>query len=164
MARKRIEGSQFQSWDDVDHALQQIGEIDRELTVLEAAHNESIDQLKASAKAQAEPLLAKKAALELAMKDFAESNRAEFAKVKSRQMTWGTVSFRLSTKVLVKKVGDTLQALKDLGLHGCIRIKEEIDKEALKNLDEETLTTIGAALRPENVFGYEINRHELVEA
>ena len=113
MARKRIEtGTTLQSWDDVDRCLAEIGRIDRELGLIEAAQQESIDQIKAATKLAAEPLQAKKLGLELAMKDYAEANRAEFAKAKSRELTFGTISFRLSTSVVIKRVADTLQALK----------------------------------------------------
>ncbi len=161
MARKKVMGSSFESWDEVDTALKQIGEIDRELSMIEAAQNEQIDQVKTQAKSTMAPLADRKAGLELAIRDYAEANRAEFASVKTKILTFGSVGFRLSTKVLVKRVGDTLQSLKDLGLSACIRVKEEIDKEAMKNLDKETLANVGAALKSENVFGYEINLEKL---
>ncbi|SMF94326.1 Mu-like prophage host-nuclease inhibitor protein Gam [Methylomagnum ishizawai] len=164
MARKRIEGTQLNSWDDVDATLRQIGEIDRDLGLIEAGANETIDRAKAEAKAGSLPLQERKAGLELAIKEFCEAHRHEFAKAKTKQMVFGSVGYRLSTKVLVKRVADTLQALKDLKLDGCIRTKEEIDKEALKNLDTETLVTVGAAIKSENIFGYEIDRARIPDA
>lgn len=164
MARKRIEGTQLNSWDDVDDSLRQIGEIDRELQLLEAGQNEAIDKIKATAKENATPLQDKKAGLETAIKEYCEANRGEFSKVKSKTFTFGSVGFRLSTKIMVKRVADTLQALKDLQLFGCIRIKEELDKEAMKNLSSETLAEVGASLKTENTFGYEINLEKVREA
>lgn len=164
MARKRIEtGTTLQSWDDVDRCLAEIGRIDRELGLIEAGQQESIDQIKAVSKRAAEPLQAKKLGLELAMKDYAEANRAEFAKTKSRELTFGTISFRLSTSVVIKRVADTLQALKDLGLAHCIRTKEELDKDAMRNLPLETLHNVGASLRQVDAFGYEVKREALAE-
>lgn len=164
MARKRIEGTAFQTWADVDQALRQIGEIERDLFLIEGDTNESIDRLKETAKAQAKPYLDRKTALELAMKEFCETHRAEFAKIKTKQLVFGSVGFRLSTRVLIKRVADTLQALKDLGLMHCIRLKEEIDKEAMKQLPAETLAEVGAGLKTENAFGYEIDRARIAEA
>ena len=164
MARKRIEtGTTLQSWDDVDRCLAEIGRIDRELGLIEAGQQESIDQIKASAKLAAEPLQNKKLGLELAIKDYAEANRAEFAKVKSRELTFGIIGFRLSTSVVIKRVADTLQALKDLGLAHCIRTKEELDKDAMRNLPLETLHNVGASLRQVDAFGYEVKREALAE-
>ena len=48
------------------------------------------------------------------------------------------------------------QALKDFGLLHCIRVKEEADKENMKALDSEILASVGAALKTDNVFGYEV--------
>ena len=164
MARKRIAGTQFSSWDEVDGALRDIAEIDRQLGMLQAAHDEAVDKLKETAKEEAEPLQHRRASLEAAMKDYCQANRQEFLTSKTKVLAFGNVGFRLSTKVVVKNVGDTLQLLKSLGLHGCVRIKEELDKEAMRNLNQETLANVGAALKTENAFGYEVKRDELVEA
>lgn len=164
MARKRIEtGTTLQSWDEVDRCLAEIAAIDRDLALLEAAQAEQIDTIKAQTKAAAEPLQNKKLGLELAIKDYAEANRAEFIKVKTKELTFGTVGFRLSSRVIIKRVADTLQALRDLDLKHCIRIKEECDKEAMKNLPLETLHAVGAALKTEDAFGYEVKREALAE-
>jgi phage host-nuclease inhibitor protein Gam len=163
MARKRLSGTALENWDQVDDALGQIGLLDREVGLIESGANEEIDRVKAETKAAAAPLLEKKSALELAIKEFCEANRAEFAKVKSRPLTFGSVGFRLSTRVLIKRIADTLQALKDLNLTHCIRIKEEPDKEAMKNLSTETLAAVGASLKTEDVFGYEINQERIRE-
>jgi phage host-nuclease inhibitor protein Gam len=163
MSRKRLAGTALQSWDDVDQSLESIGQINRELALIEAGQNEAIDKIKAEAKASAAPWLDKKAALELAMKEFCEANRAEFTKTKTRLLTFGSVGFRLSSKVIIKRVSDTLQALKDLGLSHCLRQKEELDKEAMKSLSAETLAEVGASVKTENAFGYEINLEKIRE-
>lgn len=132
--------------------------------MLEAGQNEQIDKIKDATKAAAQPLIDRKTGLELAIKDFCEANRAEFAKAKTKTLTFGSVGFRLSTRILVKRVADTLQALKDLQLINCIRTKEELDKEAMKNLTDETLAEVGATRKTENAFGYEINQEKIREA
>jgi len=163
MARKRLSGTTLESWDEVDRCLAEIGRIDRELALLEAAQQESIDKVKADTKAAAEPLQNKKLGLEMAIKEYAESNRAEFIKVKTRELTFGTVGFRLSTSVVIKRVADTVQALKDLGLRECLLVKETPNKEAMRCLPLETLHAVGASLKQEDAFGYEIKREQLAE-
>lgn len=163
MARKRITGTTLESWDEVDRCLASIGSIDRELGLLEAAQQEQIDLTKASTKAAAEPLQNKKLGLEMAIKEFAEANRAEFIKVKNRELTFGTVGFRLSTSVVIKRIGDTVQALKDLNLRDCLIVKETPNKDVMHGLPLETLHAVGASLRQEDAFGYEIKREVLGE-
>ena len=157
MARKRIEGTRFTNWNDVDEALYTIGEIDRDIQLLESSQNEQIDQVKAKTKLLSGSLHDKKESLESAIKEYCESQRPEFIKVKTKQLTFGEVGFRLSTKIMIKRVAETLQALKDLALTTCIRSKEEPDKDAMKNLTDETLAEVGAARKVENIFGYTIN-------
>ncbi len=160
-ARKRIEGTQLQGWDDVDATLAQIGQADRELQLIEAAANERIEGCKQAMKQAAQPVLDRKAALELAVKEYCDANRAEFAKVKTKTLTFGEVGYRTSTKIMIKRVAETLQALKDLAFAACIRTKEEPDKEAMKALTDEQLAEVGAARKVENVFGYTINQERL---
>lgn len=162
MARKRMSATTLESWSDVDACLKAIAEVDRELAILETAQQEQIDAIKAATKTEAEPLQSKKAGLELSIQQYAEANRGEFIKAKTKELTFGSVGFRLSTRIVIKNLGNTLQALKDFGLTGCIRIKEECDKEAMKNLPIETIHAVGATLKQEDAFGYEIKR-ELIQ-
>lgn len=164
MARKRIEGTTLNSWEEVDSTLQEIAAIDRDLLLVESAGNEKIEEIRKAMKCAAQPLQDKKAAMELAIKEYCESNRMEFSKIKTKALTFGEVGFRLSTKIIIKRVAETLQALKDLQLFNCIRIKEEPDKEAMKTLTDETLAEIGAGRKIENVFGYTLNLEKLKEA
>lgn len=161
MARKRIEGTALQSWDDVDATLAEIGKVDRELALIESAANERIEETRAAMKTAAQAHLDKKAGLELAIKEYCDANRAEFAKVKSKTLTFGEVGYRLSTKIMIKRVAETLQALKDLALTSFIRIKEEPDKEAMKGMTDDLLAEVGAARKTENVFGYTVNQEKL---
>ena len=159
MARQKIEGSGivFHSWDDVDNALCKIGGIDRELAILEAAQNEEIDRLKANLKEFAKPLNDAKTVLEIAIKEYCDANRSEFTRVKTKNLTFGEVGFRLTSKIMIKRVAETIQSLKDLQLFTCIRTKEEPDKEAMKTLTDETLAEVGAGRKIENTFGYTLN-------
>ncbi len=161
MARKRIEVTQLQSWEEVDEALRNIGVIDRELALIEAGQNESIDKVKKESLDKAAPFMARKEGLETAIKEYCDANRAEFIKVKTKCMSFGEVGYRLSTKIMIKRVADTLQALKDLAFKNCIRTKEELDKEAMKSLTDEQLAQVGATRKTENVFGYTINQERL---
>lgn len=163
MSRKRIEGTALKTYEDADAALRKIGVIDRDLGLIEAAMNEGIEKLKQGAKERAEPLKATKASLERHLKEFAESHRADFSSARTRELTFGSIGFRRSSSVLIKSIGDTLAALKGLGLAQCIRIKEEPDKEAMRELSTETLASVGASLKVADTFGYEIKREEIAQ-
>lgn len=166
MARKRMEGNStaLQSYNDVDQALKTIAEINRELALIEAAQNEKIDAIKGQAKLDALPLNERKAAQELLIKEFCEANRGDFVKVKTRLSTFGAVGFRLSSKVVIKRIADTLAALKALGLYNCIRIKEEPNKDEMQKLNDTQLAEVGASLKTDNTFWYEVKEELLQDA
>lgn len=161
MARTRLADPLLQSWDEVDRCLAEIGHLDRQLTDLEVVQQHDIDAIKARTKAAAEPLLAKKTGLEMAIKAYCEAHRADFIKTKTRQLTFGTVGFRLSSAIVIRRVADTLAALKAAGLDACIRREEKPDKDAMRNLTDEQLAMVGAARKTEDAFGYDINRDRL---
>jgi len=54
-----------------------------------------------------------------------------------------------------------LGVLKERGMTNCIRIKEEVDKEALRTLGPNTLADVGCKLVQEDGFFYELNETEL---
>lgn len=158
MARKALSTPALNSYEQADDALRRIGELDRQIELSTAATDEAIDQVKQGHKAYCEPLLTQKADLERQLKEFAESRRADFASTRTRELMFGEIGFRRSSAVVIKKIGDTLTALKGLGLMQCVRVKEEIDKEAMRTLSDETLANVGAALVTKDAFGYEIKR------
>lgn len=164
MARKRIAGTRLDSWEGVDQALKSIGRLDIKLFDVEHDMNLKIIEAKEKAKRASEPLLEKKAALELAIKEFTEAHRDEFKKQRMRRLTFGSVSFRLSTKIIVRSAQKCVDALKSLGLGSYIRTKESPDKEAMKALDDETLKKVGARRKTEDAFGYEVDFEKIKEA
>jgi phage host-nuclease inhibitor protein Gam len=109
------------------------------------------------------PLQERKAALEMQLQAFCEGHKNEF-KGKSRTLNFGTVSFRQSTKIVIRGVQSCIEALKSLGLTDFIRTKEAPDKDKMKDLDDATLSQVGAKRQPEDVFGYEVDRERVREA
>ncbi|MDK2124463.1 host-nuclease inhibitor Gam family protein [Parachitinimonas caeni] len=163
MTRRKTLGTQLNDWNAVDDALRQIGELDRQLNQIETEQNQDIDQIKQRQAAKAGPLLAQKSGLERALQEFASANPQAFVEQKTRSLTFGSIGYRFSTSVVVKDPAATLDTLKRLGLFGCIRITETLDRETLKTLAPSTLQEIGAAIRSQNKFGYEIARQALAE-
>lgn len=163
MARKRLDEPQLANWGDVEKSLFQIGCINRVIASEEAAANTRIDQAKQLLKESTDPLLEKKAALELQIKEFCETKRAEFKETRSRTFIFGTVSFRKSSKLVIKKTAATLAKLKELGLAQFIRISETIDRETLRSQADELLQKIGAKIETDDVFGYEIDQAKVNE-
>ena len=85
MARQKVKNViELNSWNEVDEALRQIGENNRDLTAIENVMNEQIASAKANADAKARPLKEQTALLELAIETFTRKNRNDMGKAKSK--------------------------------------------------------------------------------
>ena len=86
-------------------------------------------------------------------------------KSKSKTLTFGEVSFRLSTSISLprakEKLEEIVRRLKARQMTDCIVVKEEVSKEALKKYGEDTVNAVGATWKQKDVFGYEVNLAKL---
>ena len=143
MARKRMEDPSLKSWDEVNAALKLIRDNEIELELIEADMGKKI----ADIKEQAVPYRDDIKKLELQVKEFVTLNKAEL-KGKSREMDFGKVGFRMSTKLMLpKQVEKVIKTLKKYGMGDCITVKESVNKDILKTYDEKTILSVGGTLK-----------------
>jgi hypothetical protein len=91
-----------------------------------------------------------------------EAHRDEFDKgEKSRRLNFGVVGFRQSTKILIKRVQETLQKLKERGMLDCIIVKESPSKERLREYPDEILAEVGCKRVVEDTFFADIDRERV---
>ncbi len=146
-------------------ALAELAGIDRSLEATKAAMNEEIDGAKASARAEAEPLEARRKELAVALEAFATHNKAQFfAKRKSLDLGFGVIGFRMATrlKTAAKTTwGQVLEALKNYGFTEAVRVREEVDREAMRDWPVERLATVGVTRETADDFYIEIKQEEV---
>lgn len=162
MARKRvIEPPSIKSWEDANEALRQIAEATIALADIEGEMNKQILGAKKAAEEQSKPFKDGVAKLERELKDFVTENRSDTGKAKSKTLTFGEVSFRLSTAISLprakEKLEEIVRKLKARQMMDCIVVKEEVSKDALKKYGEDVVTAVGATWKQSDVFGYELN-------
>jgi phage host-nuclease inhibitor protein Gam len=149
----------FESWDDVDSALRELAELEVEVQRIEGEMTESINAIKERAKKRSAFPVKKIKELTKAIEQFAAENKAEFAKKRSKELTFGKVAFRLVTSVPVPrdkaKVEALLKSLKAFGLSECITYVEKPDREKLTELDDATLAKLGLAKKVQDKFRVE---------
>lgn len=161
MARKRIERvNSIQDWEGVNDALRQIAENQIALDEIEADMNKQILGAKRVAEELSEPLKDRISQLERDMEDFVQEHRADLGKSKSKRMTFGEVSFRLSTSIGLPKAKEKLaaiiQQLRQKGMDECVVVEEKISKDALRQYGSEVVTEVGATWKQKDAFGYDI--------
>ena len=162
MARKRVvEPSGVKTWEDANDALRQIAEAQLAVQDIEGEMNKQILGAKKAAEEQSKPHKDRIAKLERELKDFVTEHRADMGKAKSKTLTFGEVSFRLSTAISLPRAKDKIEEivrrLKARTMMDCIIVKEEVSKEALKKYGEDVVTAVGATWKQSDVFGYELN-------
>lgn len=151
------------NWDEADQILRRIGQLQNDIAVSEMACAEQIDAAKL--KMQQETLdkhTSVKRYVE-SLEAFCAAHRAAFGKKQSRQLQFGTLGFRRSTAIAIKKT--TLELIKfiyGLASGDYITVKESPNKEALDKLPDEQLSVIDARREEKETFFVEPDKIESV--
>lgn len=167
MKRVKVEPPKpFASWEEADEALRQIGEARRAIEVCEHTMQAKIDMAKEEAAAESQPYLELIRAQEQRLSAFADLERDNLVRRKSRELNYGILGFRKSTKVVLPrgaaKVTEIINRLRSRGMTDCIVTPAaRIDKEALKKYPANDIIEIGASLDVSDTFWYEVKREEI---
>ena len=143
-------------------ALAEMAALDRKLEGIQIEMRERIDAAKADASQRSVALLDRRKVLEDAVAVFAKLNREKlFAKAKSLDLGFGTIGFRLSTKIAQLRgitVEMTLEKLREFGMSDGIRIKEEINKETALGWPDERLELVGLRRQQADTFFIDVKK------
>lgn len=116
-------------------AIAQIGEAQRERTRIQTALNDEIAGIKARYEEDAHPHAQVIVQLTRGVQVWCEANRAELTnngKTKTANLASGEVKWRMRPpSVAVRGLDAVIDALRSLGLSKFVRIKEEVNKEAI---------------------------------
>lgn len=160
--KPQIQTVTIETIEQADNALKELCELSRELDLINIDTQEKVDAVKAQAQAQAMPVNQRIEVLGAALNAFCVANKKElFAKNKSKQVTFGMLGFRLSTKLKTQskvKWDQVLGRLQDMNLSDYIRTKQEVDKEKLKTASDTVIKEAGCQLVQEDVFFYELDK------
>lgn len=152
------------NWQEADETLLAIGRLERQIEQYEAEFQGLIEEAKAETVAAVQPLQEKRNLLALQLELFCEARREEFGDKKSRELNYGKVSFRQSTRIVIKGVKACVARLKDRGWFEFLRVTESPNKDKLKELPDHTLADLGARRQVEDVFAYEVDKARIQEA
>ena len=97
--------------------------------------------------------------VEKELERWATGNRATWGESRSLQLTAGLLSFRLTPPAIVytlKKVKHVIERLRAKKMAACIRMKEEVDKEALAAYPDDVLREVGCKRVQKDEFHYDV--------
>lgn len=164
MARKRMEEPALKSWEEVDGTLKKIREAEIALTDISTAAEKMILDIKQQAEEDAQQYKDKIKQYELQVKEYTTIHRDEMLPAKSKEMAFGQVGFRMSTKVMLpKKLDRVIAKLKKLGMGDCIITNETVDRNILKTYDEKTILEVGGTLKKSDAFWYETKQEKIAD-
>jgi phage host-nuclease inhibitor protein Gam len=153
---------------EADNALLQLASNTRALQRLQGDLNKRIDKLKAQFEQDSRQLVASSEALGNGLHAYAEHNKAElFVKRRSVELTFGTIGYRESSEVkpVPKSTWEkVLAALVRGNYDQAIRVKAEVDKEALRTFSAKELSEVGARMVTKDTFWFELKQEQLVDA
>lgn len=165
--RKKVKMPQmFSNWAEVDMGLAQIAQAQREIEKIEHEMQEEVERAKKEAAKRAEKHESIIKDIELGLALFADENKQEFDEKKTKELNFGFMGFRKSTRLMLPKgedkLADIILKLKAKGMSDCVIQKaEKIDKDALKAYSEEEIRAVGAWLDVSDKFWYEAKREEV---
>jgi phage host-nuclease inhibitor protein Gam len=152
--------AQIKTLDEANQALAEIGRLTIQIEAIDGKASEAIGKIKEKAAKDGEPARARITDLENALLNYAEYFKGElFKDRKTIPLAYGNIGYRLSTKVSIRK--STLDLLKKLFSGRGIRVKEEVDKDDLKEWKDEELAQVDATKLTQDTFFYEVNRDEI---
>ncbi len=161
MKRVRMEEPELKTWEDVNEALRLIAEAQNEIAMVEAGMNVQIDTIKQTYEEKIQEYKKQIKQRELLIKEFTTDKRDQLDG-KTKDLTFGKVGFRKSTKLQLPKALDkVIAALRKRGMEDCISVKETVNKDILKQYDEQRILEVGGSLKVEDAFWYETKQAEL---
>lgn len=157
--RVKTEAAAFyvpQSRDEVAEAIAKIGQHQRERELITTAMNEALALRKGEFENEAKPHAEAIAALTKGVHTWCEANRATITKdgkVKFHEFATGEVKWRLRPpSIAIRGADAVMAALKSLRLERFIRVKEEIDKEAMLREPEAIAAVRGVSVAQKEDF------------
>jgi phage host-nuclease inhibitor protein Gam len=149
--------SEYQDWNEVDAGLRRMGEIDIRLAEIEGDMTLRFNEIRAEYETKAEGLRGERKNIQANIELFAGDRKGEFARARSKELTFGTVAYRIVHKVVIRSRKATVAALEALELTSYLRVTKEPDKEAMKSLDAGMLARVGVTLKTDDRLSIEPN-------
>lgn len=154
--QRAVEFGVPQSREQVVSAIAEIGRRERERTRIETEMNEEIAAIKERYEEMARPHIEAVKALTAGVQIWCEANRSELThggKVKRASLETGEVRWRTTPpRVIVRGADQVIEQLRSFGLDRFIRIKEEVNKEAVLAEPDSVIVVKGITIAQSEDF------------
>lgn len=132
----------IKSWDDVNNNLKSLGELTVQKRTMENKKTELVADITAKFDADAAPVLKEMKRIENDIFNFVLSKKDEFVKSRTKELSHGTISMRVSTSVKILSKTVCVKALKSLNMGDYIKTTENPNKDMLSTLSDTELAKV----------------------
>lgn len=147
MGKKRDMGVKVNDLQQAEGAMAEYARLAVKLKGLEVAEADENLAIKTKFEAERAPVEARMDALKAALKQFSVINRtAVFGDKQSRELTFGRLEFRRSTKTVQMsgvKAEETLEKVERLGFMEAVNVRKTLRIEAMETWTDERLALVG---------------------
>lgn len=160
MARNSI--PRLNNWAEVDESLRQIGEHSLQIDAKENYLRQCVQKITREVNEAIRPLQDEIDLLEKQVRQYVDKHRDELGEGKSRELVYGTVRYRLSTKILgvprdPEKLSVLIGKMRQAHMNGAlIPQQDRISKDELRNYDSALLAKVGLTKQVSDTWGYEL--------
>ena len=143
-------------WQQADETLAELAQARRDLGVLAAWRDKAIQRARDEFVTRGTPLEERIERLERALQHFVLEHQEELDG-RSRKLAHGRCGFLLVRALHVRNVKRAVAWLLEAKKLAYLRVKHELNREALFDAPEEIKKAIGAKVRPSDEFWYEVD-------
>jgi phage host-nuclease inhibitor protein Gam len=143
-------------WSDADVALAHLAERRRILAKFATERDEAISKARDVYLKRVRPWEDEIEALESELHRFALDAQGDLDG-RSKTLTHGRLGFHLARELAVRSVKKAIDWLVESKKWAYLRVRHELNKEALRDADPDILKACGAKLKPHDQFWYEID-------
>ena len=148
----------LKSWGDVDQALAEIGEVDKKIEREADKATRKAAAIQEALAVETQVLASRRLRLVKDIQEYAGEEKEKLVGT-TKKLAHGSLGFRKSTKILLKNAAKAIEKLKALNLLNCIRVKETVNKDALRECDDNVLADLGAKKKVEYTFWFEVKKN-----
>jgi len=160
--RYKPEIKSIQTLEDADRALAELCTLESSIEKIDTLAEREIAKIKERAALEGKPLRERLKEISATLKAWATFHKRDLFKEgkKSIERPFGTIGYRKAPVTIVTSK-DTVELLKKLGHADCVRIKEEVIKESLKEFSDEELASVNASRRSKEEFFCQTKREQV---
>lgn len=159
-AKQEVLAISVKTEDDADKALRAMGRLRDAIAALELSYQIEVRELEERLSEEIAPLKKNLTAYEKALEKWAreDEHNGNWGAARTLKSAIGKIYFRLTPPALrlIRPVEFVLERLRARKMLSCIRVKEEINKEALDAYDDEILREVGCKRTQKDEFYYEV--------